>query len=73
MPKPAKSKLAFSNQERVYRVKDVAAFLGISIPSLYRLRSTDPLFPSASILNKRTPVWLYQELVEYVRAKKGLN
>lgn len=59
-----------ANENEVLRLKHAAAYLGVSLPTLWRLGETDPDFPKKIHFSQRCCGYLRADLEAYLKVKK---
>jgi len=53
------------------RVKETAAYLGCSVPTVWRKMRDDPTFPKSIKLSERVTVWKLSELESWISSLRG--
>ena len=53
------------------RVKETAAYLGCSVPTVWRKMRDDPAFPKSIKLSERVTVWKLSELESWISSLRG--
>ena len=52
-----------------FRIRDVQAYLNLSIASIYSLMDRDPTFPRSIKITKKAVAWRRSEIEEWARSR----